>query len=148
MHLGASSAFGVVGRLENASPVTASAFRTIFLKMWTPWWRYREWGGEGAGLTHCRGILEWGHNECRGGWEAMPCVTESDRYKPWLLGLEFMELQNHGRRRRRRQEVGEVMWDEWGSYVDGRNWWNVLKLRGGNLPAYLKMQLGHHYGWK
>ena len=35
-----------------------------------------------------------------------------------------------------------------GSYVDGRNWWSVLKLRGGNLPAYLKMQLGRHYGWK
>ena len=35
-----------------------------------------------------------------------------------------------------------------GSDVDGRNGRSVLKLRGGNLPAYLKMQLGHHYGWK
>ena len=35
-----------------------------------------------------------------------------------------------------------------GSYVDGRNGRSVLKLRGGNLPAYLKMQLGRHYGWK
>jgi hypothetical protein len=39
---------------------------------------------------------------------------------------------------------------KWGKLcgMSGRNWWNVLKLRGGNLPAYLKMQLGHHYGWK
>jgi hypothetical protein len=35
-----------------------------------------------------------------------------------------------------------------GSYVDGRNWWSVLKLRDGNLPTYLKMQLGRHYRWK
>ena len=35
-----------------------------------------------------------------------------------------------------------------GTYVDGRNGWSVLKLKGGNLPAYLKMQLGRHYGWK
>jgi hypothetical protein len=35
-----------------------------------------------------------------------------------------------------------------GGGFDGRNWWSVLKLRGGNLPAYLKMQLGRHYSWK
>jgi hypothetical protein len=31
MHLGASSAFGVIGRQKNASPMAASAFGTIFL---------------------------------------------------------------------------------------------------------------------
>jgi hypothetical protein len=35
-------------------------------------------GGEDAGLTHCRGNLERGRNECRGGREAMPYVAESN----------------------------------------------------------------------
>ena len=46
------------------------------------------------------------------------------------------------RGRRQWQKRGE------GGGFDGRNWWSVLKLRGGNLPAYLEMQLGRHYSWK
>ncbi len=60
MHLGASSAFGVIGGHENASPRTARAFATIFLEMWTPLLRGRERGGQDAGLTHLRGMLKEG----------------------------------------------------------------------------------------
>ena len=60
MHLGASSAFGVIGGHKNASPMTASAFGTIFLEMLTPLLRGRERGVQDAGFTHLRGMLKEG----------------------------------------------------------------------------------------
>ena len=52
--------------------------------MWTPWWRCREGGGGDEGLTHRRGTVKWGPNECRGGREAMPYAVESNWYNNGL----------------------------------------------------------------
>ena len=60
MHLGASSAFGVIGRHENASPMTASALGTFFWEMLTPGLRGREWGVQDTGFTHLWGMLNEG----------------------------------------------------------------------------------------
>jgi hypothetical protein len=37
---------------------------------------------------------------------------------------------------------------KWGKLCGMSGGSGVCKLRGGNLPAYLKIQLGHHCGWK
>jgi len=37
---------------------------------------------------------------------------------------------------------------KWGEVRGMSGGSGVCKLRGGNLPAYLKIQLGRHCGWK
>jgi hypothetical protein len=50
-----------------------------------------------------------------------------------------MGLQNHGRRRRRRrQEVGEVMWDEWGKLCGRQKLVECVKIKGWKLTCLLE----------
>jgi hypothetical protein len=50
-----------------------------------------------------------------------------------------MGLQNHGQRWRRwRQEVGEVMWDEWGKLCGRQKWVECVKIKGWKLTHLLE----------
>ena len=73
MHLAASHALTVSGRLKDASPMTASARRAIFLKQFTSRLGRREGGVQNA-LTHHGGVIDEGGtvDTNRWGWEAIP----------------------------------------------------------------------------
>ncbi len=78
MHLAASRALTVSGKLEVASPMTASARHAIFLKKFTLQLGRRERGVQNT-LTHHRGEAEEGGrvDTNRWGWEAIPYLVES-----------------------------------------------------------------------
>jgi hypothetical protein len=50
-----------------------------------------------------------------------------------------MGLQNHGQRWRRwQQEVGEVMWDEWGKLCGRQKWVECVKIKGWKITFLLE----------
>jgi hypothetical protein len=53
---------------------------------------------------------------------------------------EIVGIRNHGELVRGSKKWGKLCGMSGGS--------GVCKLRGGNLPAYLKIHLGRHCGWK